>query len=259
MKRGDERVFDLQKASIWKRISAALFDFIMLVIVVVGCAFLLSTVLGYDSTSQSLQGFYDKYAAEYDVRFDILPEEYNALDDATRARYDAAHKAISSDEEANRLYMLLFHYTILICVFSVLIAYLLLEFMVPLLFKNGQTLGKKIFGVGVMREDGVKLAPIVLFIRTVLGKYTVETMIPLMILILIFFGVMGIFGIVMLGILLVIEIAMLISGPARTLLHDKMARTVTVDIASQMIFESEEELIAYKKRLHAERAERADY
>ena len=39
-------IYDLQKASMWKRVSAWLFDTILLSIVAVGFAFLLSTILG---------------------------------------------------------------------------------------------------------------------------------------------------------------------------------------------------------------------
>lgn len=252
-------MYDLQKANMWKRISAALLDIILLVIVVIGVALLLSSVLGYDGVSAKMENTYASYEQTYGIRFDITQEEYTALDDAARAQYDAAQKALSEDEELLRLYSTLLNYTLIIVTFSVLAAYLLLEFVVPLLFKNGQTLGKKVFGVGVMREDGVKLTPLLLFIRTVLGKYTVETMIPVMILLLIFFQVMGIFGIVLLGILLTVEIALLIANQARPLLHDKMARTVCIDMASQMIFESEEDLIEYQKRKQAEKAKKADY
>ena len=53
-------VHDIQKASFWKRISAYIFDMIMLVIVAVGIAFLLSTLLGYDSYSDRLNACYTK-------------------------------------------------------------------------------------------------------------------------------------------------------------------------------------------------------
>lgn len=250
---------DIQKANMWKRISAALFDVIMLVIAVVGAALLLSYVLGYDQVSGELASVYDRYEAQYGVPLDLLEEEYAALSDAERANLDAARKAFSADEAAIRLMTVLFNYTLIIATFSILIAYLLLEFLVPLLFGNGQTLGKKVFGVGVIREDGVKITPLMLFVRSVLGKYTLETMIPVMVILLIFFNAMGIFGVVVLGILITVEIAVLMTGNARPMLHDKMARTICVDIASQLIFENEEELLAYKKRVQAERAQREEY
>ena len=241
-------MFDLQKASMWKRLSAALFDFILLVIVVVGAALLLSFAFGYDSYADTLEGIYASYEESYGVKFNLTDAEFAALDETAKANYDKAYAALAADAEFNNTYNLMFNYTILIIVFSILAAFLLMEFLIPLLLKNGQTLGKKIFGIGVMRADGLKLPPVLLFARTVLGKYTVETMIPVMIVVMIMFGVMGAFGIVVIAALLAIELGMLIASPARTPIHDKLAGTVTVDIASQMIFDTQEELIEAKNK-----------
>ena len=41
--------------------------------------------------------------------------------------------------------------------------------------------------------------------------------------------------------------------------RDTLAKTVTVDMTSQMIFESEEEMIAYKNKVHAEKVARQTY
>ena len=72
-------IFDLQKASMWKRASAFLFDFILLVIAVAGFAFLLSTVLDFDKHNAALNDAYAKYEAEYGVVFDISQEEFMNL------------------------------------------------------------------------------------------------------------------------------------------------------------------------------------
>ena len=53
---------DLQKASMWKRISAFLFDFIMLSIVAVLFAWGLSAALGYDGYNRTVAGAYEKYS-----------------------------------------------------------------------------------------------------------------------------------------------------------------------------------------------------
>jgi hypothetical protein len=42
-------------------------------------------------------------------------------------------------------------------------------------------------------------------------------------------------------------------------LHDVLAKTVVIDLASQMIFENEEALIAYKTKVHADQAARQTY
>jgi len=55
---------DLQKASIWKRISAALLDVIFLSIVVAFFAMLLSSALGFDRYDAALDECYAKYETQ---------------------------------------------------------------------------------------------------------------------------------------------------------------------------------------------------
>lgn len=241
----------------FKRISAFLFDLILLCIVAVGCAYLLSACLGYDAPLAELDSIKVTYeqeytTTEYEVKFEISSADYEALTEAQKEIYQKAYSAFAKDERANYLTAQIVNLSLLITSFAILLSFVLLEFVVPLLFGNGQTVGKKIFGVAVMREDGVKISPVILFIRTVLGKYAVETMIPVYILMMIFLGAMGIMGLITLGAILVIELALIFTSQARTPLHDKLAHTVCVDMASQMIFDSTEERLEYQKRIHAE-------
>ncbi len=252
-------MYDLQRANMWKRISALLFDLIILLIVVVGAALLLSWVLGYDAQTVKLEEIKERYEEQYAVDFDIGSAEYGGLTDGEKEVFDTAYAAFSEDAEAGRLWGLLINLTLLIVIFSILLGYLLLEFAVPLLLGNGQTLGKKIFGIGVMREDGVRITPTLLLIRTVLGKYTVETMIPVLIVLMFLFNVIGLLGTIFLLALLIIQIVMITTTRGRTPIHDMLSHTVTVDLASQKIFDSPEALLAYKEKIHAARAQNADY
>ena len=249
---------ELQKANMWKRISAALFDVILLGMLAVGLSLLLSLLFGYDGYTAELETLSESYEAAAGVDFDISLEEYEKLSEEARAAHDAAYEAFAKDEEANRLYAMVFQLTLNILIFGVLGAFLLLELLIPLLLGNGQTVGKKVFGVGVMRRDGVKLTGVLLFVRAILGKYTVETMLPLLIAVMIGFGLAGFGGTLLILLLLAVQLLMLALTHERLLLHDKLSHTVAVDIASQRIFDSPEALLAYKQRLHAEAAERAE-
>ena len=60
---------------------------------------------------------------------------------------------------------------------------------------------------------------------------------------------------IFIGLLLLVQIIIISSTKANTPIHDKLAHTVTVDFASQMIFDTTEDMIAYKKRIHAEQVE----
>lgn len=252
-------MYDFQKASMSKRISAALFDIIILCIVAVGFAFILSAALSYDSQLDALDDIKTSYEQEYsvnsegyEVSLEISAAEYEALSEEQKEIYQSTYDALASDDTANYLSAKILNLSLLITSFSILFAYLSVEFVVPLIIGNGQTPGKKIFGVAIMREDGVKISPVILFVRTILGKYAVETMIPVFVIIMILLEAMGIIGVVTIGALLVIQAVLVITSKARAPIHDRLAHTVCVDLASQMIFDTPEEMIAYRKRIHSE-------
>ena len=246
-------IFDLQKASMWKRISAYLFDFILLVIAVAGFAFLLSVMLGFDKHNTALDEAYARYESEYGVVFDISQEEFMQKSEAEQQAWNNAYQALVKDEEAVYSYNMVINLTLVISTLAILLGYLVLEFFIPVKLGNGQTLGKKIFGVAVMRTDGVMVTAPLLFIRTILGKFTIETMIPVLICIMIFFNTIGVVGTLILGLILLLQIILMISTHTNSCIHDLLAKTVAVDMHSQLIFETEEELIAYKNKVHAEK------
>ncbi|MBQ4111503.1 MAG: RDD family protein [Clostridia bacterium] len=251
-------MLDLQRAGMWKRLSAALFDAIILFTVIVGMALLLSTVLNYDGYVTRLDGLEQKYGEKFGVDLNITAEEMEKLTKEELAVYEAADKAFGADPDVVYTYNMMLSMAVVIVTFSILLGYLLLEFLVPLLWKNGQTFGKKLFGIAVMRVDGVRLPAILLFARTVLGKFTIGTMIPVYVIIMIIFGRLGMFGTVIIGALLLVQAILFFGTRDHTPIHDKLAGTVTVDLASQMIFESPEALLEYKKRIHAESTERRE-
>ena len=252
-------IFDLQKASMWKRISAWLFDFILLIIAVAGFAFLLSAVLGFDKHNTALDTAYAKYEAEYGVVFDISQEEFMQKTEAEQQAWNNAYQALIQDKDAMYSYNMVINLTLVISTLAILFGYLVLEFFIPIKFGNGQTLGKKIFGIAVMRTDGVKVTAPLLFIRTILGKFTIETMIPVLICVMIFFNMIGIVGMLILGLILLVQIILMITTHTNSCIHDVLAKTVAVDMLSQLIFENEEELIAYKNKVHAEKVARQSY
>ena len=79
------------------------------------------------------------------------------------------------------------------------------------------------------------------------------------ILILIIFGNLGMTGTVVLAGMAILQVALVATSRTNSAIHDMMAATVAVDLNSQMIFESEAELLAYKNKLHAENAAREKY
>ena len=248
-------MLDLQKANMWKRISAALCDFIALSIVAVGVAFLLSLILGFDAKIDRLEEISDGYEAQFGVDFQIPNEDYQNLSDEEKELYEQAMDAFSEDAEANYVFSLLINHILIMLTIGTLVAFFLLEFLVPLLFGNGQTLGKKVFGVAVMHENHVKIKPFALFVRAILGKYTIETLVPIYVFIMIVFGALGIVGIAVLLGLLILQLVTIATSKTNSTIHDLLSHTVCIDYVSQLIFEDADALVRYKAERAREAAE----
>ena len=252
-------MFDLQKASMWKRMSAYLFDTILLATLAVALGALLSMALGYDGYNATLEAAYDKYETQYGIEFEMTKEAFDAMTEEQQALYNQAYDALTKDKEAMFAYNMVLNLSLIITTMAILVAYLVMEFVVPLLLKNGMTLGKKIFGVALIRVDGVQVTSLQLFARTVLGKFAVETMIPVFVLTMLFFNTADMLSLLLLAGIAIGQVACVLATQTNAAIHDKIAGTVAVDFSSQKIFRTTEDLIAYKKRIHAEETARKPY
>ena len=255
-------IYDLQKASFWKRASAFLFDLVIMMVVVVGIASLMSIAMKYELHYSNIENEKElevqKIEAEYGCELD-LSVGYSEMTDQQKEMYDKLDKAVSENDTIQKAAFLLLNYSLVICLVSTFVAYAILEFAVPMIFKNGQTLGKKLFSIGVIRTNTVKASPFVLFVRMLFGKFTIETVLPLFVLIMMFFGIIGVVGpVVILG-LAVLEIIAVLATRTRSAVHDLISDTCVVDMSTQMIFESEQALVEYKKKIHEEQVANSPY
>ena len=251
-------IFDLQRASLLKRISAFMLDAIVLVIAITGFSALFSVLLDYDAHEQALQDVYARYEAEYNISFELTNEEYLALSEDEKAAFDKAYEAMNKDEDALYTYNMVVRLNLTVTSLSIVVSFLIFEFLIPMWLKNGQTIGKKIFGIAVMRDDGVRLSTLQLFARSMLGKCTIGTMIPFLMLFLVIFGSLGVTGTMIIFAMLALQAGLMFTKK-RTAIHDLLAHTVAVDMASQMIFDTTEDMIEYKKRVSAEKAANQTY
>ena len=252
-------ILTLQKANFWKRISAYLFDIILTVTLAIGFASLLSAVVGYDKHQEQLQNYYEYYEQTYGVDFDISEEDYNKLTEDEKLKYETAADALEKDENVLATYSVIVSLSLVILSFSVLLGILSIYFIVPLFFKNGQTLGKKIFGLAVIRSNLVKVSTPVLFARTLFGMYAIETMFPLFLLAMLYFNLMGGVALITIGLLFVLQVAVLIVSKNNSSIHDLLSDTVVVEFASQRIFETQEALEEFIKEQQAIEAQNAAY
>lgn len=248
---------DIQRATMLRRVPAWLLDMILLVVIGAGFLFLWSNVFEVTPYSDRLTEIIQKYETQYGGKLSMSSEEYEKLTEEEKAAANALsaqiNEALNQDTEAAKMLELAANNIFAMLSLSILCAYFLLEFLVPLFLKNGQTLGKKVFGIGLMRKDGIKVTPFMMFARAILGKVTVETMIPVFSFVLLMLDTAG--PVLLLGVaILLAQIIVPLATRNKTAIHDLMACTIAVDLASQMIFDTPEDQLEYYKQIHKENA-----
>ncbi len=251
--------FDIQRASLLKRFSAFLLDFIVITILSTLFIYLISLVTHFDYYNTQLTSSYSRYESEYGITFSISQEEYEGYSDEERGRYDEAYNTLIGDREAMDNYERVMNLTLLSLSLGIFLAVFTSEFLIPLFLKNGVTVGKKIFGLSVMRKGGWKINSLSLFIRAILGKYTIEIMVPVLLILMILFNMIGIAGTIVIIGILVTNFLLVMTRYEHQAIHDILSDTVVVDWASQKIYDSEEDVIEAKKERAKEEAERTDY
>lgn len=257
-------IYDLQKPTLWKRVSAYLLDIVLIITLAVGFATVISAVTGYDAKLDRLIEYRSEFGEKHGVNLDISQEEFNKLSTDEQKlfndKYEEVTKLLIKNEEYVKLNSMVINLTLVTASLGILLAVLLWEFIIPLFLKNGQTVGKKVFGIAVMRTNGVKASNMQLFVRAIFGKYTFEIMLPVFAVLMVLFANMFLFGVVVIAAIFIAQIVVLIvTRNTRQALHDLLSDTVTVDLASQLIFDTEEELIKYKEEQHAKMVERSPY
>ena len=257
-------IYDLQKGSLLKRASAFLLDGILLVILITGFAFAFSAIFRYNHYVDIYTAALDRYSEQFNIDLSNVPEE-SSLTEEEKAVYYDAWDAMNEDTEMIKAFNMMIAIIVMELSFSIVISYMLLEFMIPMILKNGQTVGKKIFGLGVMRTNGVRVRGVSLFIRTFLGKCVIETMVPAMIVAMVLFsasGIMpsvGMFGPIVIVCLFVAQVILVFWTKKHMMIHDLLSDCIVVDLGSQMIFDSEQARIDYITKKDAEEAARSPY
>lgn len=268
---------ELKRIGIVKRASAFLLDVILLVVLTTGFIFIISLICNYSHEEALAMQYYEEWE---DFRKQCIPQvaeaygfKYTETDDgyqitkngqpssleavvaaldasegndpATAAEYEL-YKNLTPSSTVNIQYR--YVYTLLFTMVSVglLLAYMVLEFILPLILKNGQTAGKKIFGICLVRSNSVKISTVQLFARTFLGKFAIETMFPVLLVFLFLFGGIGVLAIILIAALFILNTVLFLATRNKTPIHDIFADTVAVDMSLQVICKSEEELIEKK-------------
>ena len=171
------------------------------------------------------------------------------------------NELIVNNEEVQRLHTVIVSYTFLMISVSLFIANLIWHFILPLILHEGRSLGKKIFGLAVMRTNGLRLSNPVLFVRSMLGLYAMETMVPVLFALMIYFGLLGSVGVIAGALLFLLEIIVMATTKTHSSIHCLLSDTVVVDYASQRIFATQADLDEYleAQRIEEEQKKNSDF
>ena len=251
--------FELQRADFWKRLSAFLFDIILLGAIVIAAAAGLSAILKFDHYDDFIRETEAAYAQEYGIDLQISEEAFEALSQADKQKYNDFKYAMNHNTKFMAAYTIRNNLLFVIPSLSILIGYIVSELIIPICFKNGQTLGKKAFGLGVIHTNGVRMRGQAHFIRVIIGKCLIETLVPFYFVMMMLLGKLGFLGLVMLVLMFCLEVFSVATMKTRSTIHDLISDTVVVDLGSQMVFDSPDDLVAYKARLHEEMANKQEY
>ena len=274
-------MFELKKIGIIKRLSALLLDAVLLAVLTTGFMCLIGLICKFDKQQDKLTEYGEKWndycltyygeiADYYGYTFEVGEDKSFTLKKDGKEELSTSLLSAMLEDKGKKLegtdaynaytvyqetpyahkYDSQFSYVVslifMMISIGLLLSYIALEFVIPLFFKNGQTIGKKVFGIGLVKENCVKIKPIALFARTLLGKFAIETMFPVALLYMFLFSGGGILMLILIAALALLDIIMFFVTKNKTPIHDMLAATVAIDMKTQMIYASEDELIAKK-------------
>lgn len=161
-----------------KRAFAGAIDVLLIAILTVFIAMPMSSITGYKQSREDVETLFARLEKTYGVSFNLTPQEYQELTDEQYRRYDEAFAEFQSNEEDILTYNRMVQGSYLTVLGSILVAVLILELAIPLFLGDGQTLGKKMMGLVVIRMSGEQVDTLGIIARALLGKYLVEIAVP---------------------------------------------------------------------------------
>lgn len=122
--------------------------------------------------------------------------------------------------------------------FSIFVSLLLVYLLVPLLFKNGQTLGKKLIRLAIISKSGLTLKPINYILRVLVGFYLIEIV-----------GLIILYNLAPTLALyyFIAMIAVIMFTKNNRSIHDLISGTVCVDLDAQYLIDTFEEKATAQK------------
>ncbi len=222
----------------YKRVIALLVDFIVCIQFFAFFQFLITPILNNNFNYQGLLEEYQNKLVEHGLGYYEFDSETNSniyvsyeIGDGeghiTQEKYDNASATFKNDslamEISNKVTTISMIGTSVELFLAILPNYLLF----PLLFKNGQTLGKKIMKIAITDKNGCKLRFHLLLMRNVVGLFLFDLLV----------SYLCIF-IINIPLVILVSIAMALFSKEKRTIHDLIANTYVVDEELSIIYSS---------------------
>jgi len=230
-------IFSPKKASIIKRLGAYLIDAILFITIFAGMVLLVSYIVGYQNNYTLLENKYIEHGVY------VLKNNSYTFCDETTELCKQAWIDFNNDKDACYYYDHSTSLTTLIITISAFISYGILEFVIPIIFKNGQTIGMKCFRIGLIDKQGIRVKNIQIFIRFLFGKFLVSRILPIYGFIFMVFNLTGgLYGFVLAVGILLCDLGMMIFSETKSGIANAISSTYAVDLEETYIFNTIEEL-----------------
>lgn len=230
-------IYTPRNASLVKRAASFLLDVILLMIAFVGFLFLFSAVFNYDEINNAL----DKIYLDYGVMIPNESTEGYKFCNIEEESCLQAMQLLDKEPTFQQLFIQRQRILIIMPVLSILLALLIFSFIIPLILKNGQTIGKKLFQIGYVSKSEVRIRPIQLFIKFLFGEFIINGVMCILGLYYIFWG-NGFVGIFLIFAVLIGNVVCFGLTKNKTFLADGLANMFPIDMQEQMLFDTIEEL-----------------
>lgn len=181
----------------------------------------------YQSKEES--GLFEKIGDTWEIKGSAT---FNELNQFYEEQYDIALNYFSHDDECLTLARKITVVSILEVFLSLTISIVIFFLIFPLIFKERQTLGKKLMGLAVVsRKDGI-VAKRRHYLMRFLAFYVIEILLTVF----------------TFGIPLIVSVSMLFFSKEKITLHDYLSATLVIDTRQRPAMHSAEELNGYEEQ-----------
>ena len=231
--------FKVCKPTTIHRLAAFLIDAILFVILFTGALYLISLIFDFDTHYSILQEEYKK------VGYLIFNEESKKWEFLSQnaPNYAEVSKLVTENDIIMEELFFVNSFSVKSPLAAIAIVLVITEFIIPLILRNGQTVGMKIFSIGLISNSGIAINPIQLFARCFIGKIAVLGIIPALGILYIFLNATGgLLGSLIVLIIYGINLFLLLKSKNNTGIQDLIANVIPVNAKETIFYKTAKEL-----------------